>query len=147
MRRYRAVIGPTVFREMTVGDHPGAAAFSGWQREKRLIVETPQALIDHAPPGRRRLDPGEQECIDLYHNGAGSFIVIDDGPGAAHCRREGIPYVNALLVPRLLNHDPLGDKADWQDALLAIFRIGRYAPWVMTHALSCPDETLSAFRP
>jgi hypothetical protein len=147
MACYRAVIGPMVFREMTVGGYPGAAAFSRWQSEKRIIIENAQALADDPTPGRGRLDPGEQECIDLYHSGAGSFLIIDDGRGAAHCRRQGIPFINALLVPRLLQHASVGNGADWQAALLEIFRIGRYAPWVKAYALSCPDDHLALFRP
>ena len=147
---YRVVTGLTVYREMTVPDHPGAAAFARWQQEQRLTLHTRRGGTA-SPPGSSkeldRLDPGERECIDLYSENAGKFIIVDDGPAAAFCRRRTIPYINALLVPRLLAPRPVRDRTELRNAVLAIHAEGRYASWVLDYALNCPDEKLTFFLP
>ena len=144
---YRVGIGPTVYREVTVPHRPGAAAFARWRQERRLALHPRNATTAKSPARSNRLDPGESECIALYEEGAGKFIIIDDGPAAAFCRRRAIPYVNALLVPRLLVPRPVRDRAGLQDAVLAIYAEGRYASWVLEYALTCPDENLAFFLP
>jgi hypothetical protein len=147
MDHYRVGTGPVVFREMTVPDHPGAGAFARWQQERRLALHTRNGACAVLPSALKRLDAGERECIDLYLEGAGKFIIIDDGPAAAFCRRRAIPYVNALLVPRLLTPLPVQDRTEVKNAVLAIYAKGRYAPWVLEYALTCPDEDLTFFLP
>jgi hypothetical protein len=147
MENYRVGTGPEAFREMTVADYPGASAFRQWQQEKRLVLHPqcpPEVSIGTNRPG---LDPGERECITLFLNGTGAFVVIDDGPGAAFCRREAIPYVNALLIPRLLSHASTTVREDVQTAMQRIYASGRYAPWVLEYALTCPPEDLAFFLP
>lgn len=147
MKGYRVGTGPAAFREMTVTDYPGARAFTQWQQEDRL------ALYPRCSPdltggmNLQRLHPGERECIGLYTCGVGRFIIIDDGPGAAFCRREAIPYVNALLIPRLLNPDASIGDAGVEAAIRQIYARGRYAPWVLEYALTCPPEDLAFFLP
>lgn len=147
MEHYRVGTGPAAFREMTVADYPGASAFRQWQQEARLILH-PQCLpAVSVGTDRNGLDPGERECITLFLRGTGTFVVIDDGPGAAFCRREGIPYVNALLIPRLLSPASAAARADAETAMQQIFAIGRYGPWVLEYALTCPPEALVFFLP
>ncbi|MGD9332019.1 MAG: hypothetical protein PVJ53_11950 [Desulfobacterales bacterium] len=142
---YRVMTGPSAFREMTVKNYPGARAFARWRRENRLAIENP------CPSGRGsgslapRLDPGERECIDLYHAGKAAFVIIDDGPGAAFCRREAIPFVNALLIPRLVGAGV--GRSSVTAAMGKIYAHGRYARWVLKHALSCASEELAFFLP
>jgi len=145
--RYRVGIGPAVYGEMTVPDHPGAKAFARWKQERRLILHTSCGGDSEPPAALKRLDPGERECIQLYFSGAGKFIVIDDGPAAAFCRRNAISYVNALLVPRLLDPRPIGHRTGLRKAVRAIYAEGRYASWVLEYALNCPDEDLAFFLP
>jgi hypothetical protein len=147
MEHYRVGTGPTAFREMTVPDHPGAGEFARWQEEHRLLLHAPKGSPLATATALNRLDPGERECISLYYGGAGTFIIIDDGPGAAFCRRSAIPYVNALLIPRLLNpHAAIAD-APLAAAIQTIYASGRYAPWVLEYALTCPAEDLTFFLP
>ena len=144
---YRVGIGPTVYRELTVPDHPGAEAFVRWRQAERLILHNRNGSAADPATALKRLDAGERECIDLYGEGAGRFVMLDDGPAAAFCRREAIPYVNALLVPRLLVPRPVSDPAGLKDAVLAIYAKGRYASWVLEYALTCSDEDLAFFLP
>ena len=147
MEQYRVGTGPAAFREMTVPNHPGARSFTRWQREERLVLHPPVGSAAAAPADLNRLDPGERECLHLYFGGAGRFIIIDDGPAAAVCRREAIPYVNALLIPRLLDPTPALGGSGIDAAIQTIYTRGRYAPWVLEYALTCPPEELAFFRP
>jgi hypothetical protein len=147
MENYRVGTGPAAFREMTVADYPGASAFRQWQQEERLVLHPRCPSEMSIGTNRQGLDPGERECITLFLSGTGTFIVIDNGPGAAFCRREAIPYVNALLIPRLLSPASATARADAATAMQQIFAIGRYAPWVMEYALTCPSENLMFFLP
>ena len=147
MKGYRVGTGPAAFREMTVSGYPGASAFAGWQKQHQLTIHPPSAHDATREQALSRLGPGERECINLYRSGIGTFIVIDDGPGAGYCRKNTIPYVNALLVPRLLSPGASIDQADVTNATREIYARGRYAPWVLEYALTCPVEDLLFFLP
>ncbi len=147
MTAYRVKTGPVVFDEITVQGYPGARTFQRWHRENRLVV-------DHQPSSalangtiRPPLGPGESECIHLYHGGAGAFIIMDDGPGAHFCRREAIPYINALLIPRLLYPGPVVGGSPIETAIRKLYASGRYASWVLDYALNSPVEKLTFFLP
>ena len=144
---YRVGLGPTVYRELTVAGHPGAEAFVRWRQEERLVMHDRNGTAPEPPIALKRLDAGERECIRLYREGAGRFVMLDDGPAAAFCRRAAIPYVNALLVPRLLTPRPVRDRTGLQNAVRAVYAEGRYAAWVLEYALTCPDEDLAFFLP
>lgn len=147
MKGYRVETGAVAFREMTVSGYPGASAFAHWQRKHQLTLHPPSAPGATREKALNRLGPGERECITLFRSGIGTFIVIDDGPGAGYCRRKTIPYVNALLVPRLLSPGATIDHAGVAAAIRTIYSCGRYAPWVLEYALTCPAEDLSFFLP
>jgi hypothetical protein len=147
MERYRVVAGPTVLQEMTVRSHPGAGPFGRWLRQQRILQRRPSRSALDWIRGRVRLDAGESECIALYRAGEGAFILVDDGPAASFCRRQAIPYVNALLIPRLLNPGRPGTAEDMAAALRSIYENGRYAPWVIAYAQNCPRDALSFFLP
>ena len=147
LKVYRIGAGPAVWQELTVAHYPGARAFTRWHRENRITIHRQPEESPGTAGGPYRLGPGEEECIALYHQGAGAFIIVDDGPAAAFCRREKIPYVNALLIPRLLSPDGAADDPEVVAAMQKISAIGRYASWVRTYAFNCPSEDLAFFRP
>ena len=144
---YRVGTGPTAFREMTVANYPGARTFTRWQQENRLAIHSPRAPAHRGGSDSHRLDAGERECIALYHEGTTAFIIIDDGPGAAFCRRQSIPYVNALLIPRLVNRAGAMARSEVVAAMRKIYSSGHYARWVLDQALACPSDDLTFFLP
>jgi hypothetical protein len=148
MQRYRVGTGPVVWRELTVGNHPGARAFPRWRRAGLIHVRDDHLVRPRGADGRLdRLGAGERECIGFYLGGNGVFIIVDDGPAAAYCRHEQIPYINALLVPRLLDPDTAADGPGVATAMQQILAIGRYANWVAAYARTCRPEDLAFFRP
>ena len=135
-------------RELTVPGYPGAARFRHlFERGQIEILPAADAAID-ADEALNALGAGERECIRHFLTGAGSFILLDDGRAASYCRDRKIPYVNALLVPRILAlaNTSLSAPAV-ADAMAHIYALGHYAPWIWDHARSCSDAALAPFRP
>ncbi len=149
LAHYHLRTGSAAYRELTVPDYPGADLFKRLTAQGRLEVlpatTAPPWISD---PGLTSLGAGERECIQHFLAGAGQFILMDDGRGAAYCRDHGIPYVNALLMPRILvRSEPEIGRLNVPRALAQIFHLGRYAPWILDFARHCSDEVLAPFRP
>ncbi len=149
LTHYHLRTGPAAYRELAVPGYPGADTFQRLGTQGRLEV----LPVSAPPPGPSspeltRLGAGERECIQYFLAGAGQFILMDDGRGAAYCRDHGIPYVNALLMPRILVHAaPEIGRLNAPRAMAQIFRLGRYAPWIWDFARHCSDEVLAPFQP
>lgn len=143
---YALKTAESALRELTVPGYPGAECFQRMAAEGLLEV-LPATREMPLPADLAALDPGERECIALFLAGRAGFIIIDDGRGSACCRRRRIPFVNALLMPRLLSPVGRGQAAEVTQAVQEIFRHGHYASWVLDFALQSNPETLASFRP
>lgn len=91
--------------------------------------------------------PGERATLAAMAAGRGDFVIIDDGAGARFCRRHAIPYINALLCPRILK---LAGRLSAPAAAAHMDRIrrqGRYAPAIVAFAYDCEDAILEPFLP
>jgi hypothetical protein len=150
LAHYRLQTGQAAARELTVPGYPGAARFRQLTDTRALaILDAPPAAAQ-APGGAAltAMGPGERECIQHFLAGAGDFILMDDGRGAAFCRDHSIPYTSALLIPRILSlADPGVGGRDLAAATARIYALGRYAPWVLAYARRCEDADLAPFRP
>lgn len=141
--------GRAASRELTIPGYPGASRFQLLLERARIEVLPPiPAPSNNRDTALTGMGDGERECIRHFLAGAGRFILIDDGRAAAYCRAHRIPYVNALLMPRILAlADSAIDGAAIKDAMATIYKLGRYAPWVRDHARNCSDTTLHPFSP
>ena len=147
LAHYHLRTGLAAHRELVIPGYPGADVFQQLTVQGRLDV-LPVCANSPADPNLASLGAGERECIEHFMAGAGHFILMDDGRGAAYCRDRSIPYVNALLMPRILAHaDPEIRPRNVSRAMAQIYRLGRYAPWIMEFACHCSDEILVPFRP
>ncbi len=116
---WQVVMGPKVYAEITRQGYPGAEFFEsrraagGFQVLESVICivgsvnfsEDNQALAQAITPGGKkqsRRGAGEIETISLFVPGMDGFVLVDDAGGAKLCRRQSVPYINALLVPKLL---------------------------------------------
>jgi hypothetical protein len=150
LRLYRVLAVASVYRELTAAGHSGAAVFHRLGRDRVLQV---LALDDAGPapackiPDPAGLDPGERDTIRQYIRGQGDFIMIDDGRGAGYCRRHAIPYINALLFPRLLYIGGHMTRQGCRAKMDCIFSLGRYSPNIMAYALRCRPQELAFFKP
>lgn len=147
--KFHLKTGRAVFRELTIPGYPGADRFqrlvAAGEMEVLPLIDTPPGSGDAA---LNEMGPGERECITLFLAGSGQFILLDDGRGARYCRDHRIPYVNALLIPRILAlADPTIGVQAVADAMAQISHLGRYATWVRDYARNCEDTTLAPFLP
>ncbi len=146
---YLLKTGWAAHRELTIPGYPGADLFRQlFEQGKINILPSGTVATIHGDSALNAMGAGESECIRHFLNGAGDFILVDDGRAAAYCRVRQIPYVNALLVPRILAL--VNEEITYQeiaDAMARIYALGRYAPWVWDHARRCGDAALAAFRP
>lgn len=95
----------------------------------------------------QKLDRGERDTILLFHDGHGDFVVTDDGAAARFCVNKRIPFVNALLLLRLLHHAELIGEYSYETGFKSLLSLGRYTQKIIDFARGCPDNELAFFLP
>jgi predicted nucleic acid-binding protein len=130
---YQVVMSDSVLDEITRQQRPGAAQWRSLQQQNGFLVLDPQSGVSELPS----LDRGERDTITLYLQGEGDFIMTDDKKAAVFCRKNNIPFINALLFPRVLAL--AGELASRQEAIYRrqLEEIGRYSKMVCSIAASC----------
>ena len=101
---------------------------------------------DHAA-ALSALGKGEKDTILLFLCGAGDFIIIDDGRGAGFCRDHRIPYINSLLVARILLLSRMISEDVFQKKIEMLTRLGRYSQKIIDYAATCPSQEMALFMP
>jgi hypothetical protein len=149
LNKFHLQSGQAVYRELTIPGYPGAKQFKTLAAAGRIeilpLVEDPPA---QGVAGLKAMGPGERECIEHFLAGIGHFILLDDGRAAHYCRDKRLPYINALLIPRILAlADPAIGAQTVLDAMALIGRLGRYADGVREYARNCQDAALAPFLP
>jgi predicted nucleic acid-binding protein len=136
----------SVYEELTRHQRPGARTVAESRRDRRITIVTPNGTVgsQHLPTNLHR---GERDTLLCFLDGGVDFIIIDDGPGAGYCRREAIPYVNALLCPRLLVVCGRLSPIEARLAMTRIRDLGHYSNWIKRYADTCNEAALSAFLP
>lgn len=142
---YQVRLAKAVYQELTHPGYPGARYFLEIKARQMIRLFSP-------PPGKPPrpllgMGAGEQRTLQGFLAGNGDFILIDDGKGASFCRKQGIPYINALLVPRLLYLGGRISLSEYQEKTGAILKIGWYSAAIIDYARFCPAGRLSFFLP
>lgn len=147
---YRVVVTPSVYRELCHEGYPGAQEISAFQHAGKITVAGSLHFPANGcppPPTPASLGPGERDTILHFHNKSGEFIIIDDGRGARHCRDLGIPFINALLVPRILYFAGRLPEESYQATTEALIGVGRYSDTILAYACTCSRRDLTFFEP
>jgi hypothetical protein len=92
-----------------------------------------------------RLHCGEKQTLYRYFMGIEDFVIIDDKKGAGYCRDHGIPYLNALLCPKILYFSGIINTTLFQRLTARLLKVGRYALWIRQTAENLSTEDLSFF--
>ena len=111
LSEYRTFMTKSVHDEVLKDGYPGSDEFREYFTHKTIKIISPKKgtqIIESKE--LLKLDKGEQDTIRAFFNGMGDFIVIDDGKGAGFCKKNKIPYINALLVPRILYESQIIDQ-------------------------------------
>lgn len=136
---YQVMLTEVVFAELTCAGYPGAGVFK--ESAVTLFCPVSAAGIDQS------LGKGERDTIAGYLQGFGDFVLIDDGSGARYCKEKGIPFINALLVPKVLFLAGIMEEAEQHGKRELLMNIGRYSRKVVEYAADCGRKELEPFIP
>jgi hypothetical protein len=143
---YHVVMAETVYSEISRNGYPGARRFAAARRNGSIRVIASQSVT--GPRAESVLTgPGERETIRLFIRGEGDFIVIDDRKGASFCRNAGIPYINALLFPRILMASGKLSDSEYCRLTESLLGFGRYSQKIVSAAADASRERLVRFLP
>lgn len=143
---YDLIVTPSVAGELTRSGHDGSSHFANALAAGRLKTVEDEKCGGSCPE-LSRLGQGERDSIALYLSGSGIFIIMDDGRGDRICRDMGIPYINALLVARILRDCREIDEDRYAEAFGALLRVGRYSADIVSFARDCEKNRLKDFYP
>ena len=146
---FRVVLADSVYNEMIQCGYPGESYFRSCSENRRFIIIEPfgrigretQVFLDK----NSGLDPGERDTLALFAANLARFIIIDDAQAAKFCLKNAIPFINALLVPKVLKLSNYIDEKTCQDYVTRLQELGRYSAAVINFALHCHDSSLSFF--
>lgn len=135
---------PEVFQEVTVAGRSGSAFFRRCAERSCLVLG---ARTNGSESRFDQLHIGERHTILAYLEGGADFIIIDDRKGALVCRAERIPYINALLCPRIMQWAGHITPGASNRAFRRIERAGRYGDAIITFARMCTARQMAHFIP
>ncbi len=148
---FQMVLTPGVFAEITRQGHDGAGFFSNFQG---IAMEPPDlALGASCLEKALSLDLGEKETLLLFLQqnkletaGLKRFILVDDGPAAKFCKARGLPFINALLVPKILWLSGHMSLSGCNEKMEFLSKTGRYSPAIIKKALELTAQDLDYFK-
>jgi predicted nucleic acid-binding protein len=141
---YHTVMVPEVFKEVAVPDYPGARYFETL-RKTGVIDVTSRVTSAAVSPDLSCLDAGERETLLHFPEYPGAFIIMDDKKGSGYCRNESIPYINALLVPKILYFSKKIDNTLCGHFTETLIHMGRYSQSVLVKADAFASHDLTYF--
>lgn len=151
-REFSLVMAPAVFEEITQRGYPGAEFFL--KAETRRYFRVCRTGSVSSWPGHGeigRLGRGERDTVELFRQYAcarePAFIIIDDRRGAMFCRRHDIPYINALLVPKLFWYSGRMTTEMFKKTTAHLLGLGRYSKAVVERAGELTRGDLDRFLP
>jgi len=155
IQAFSMVVSKAVFREITVPGYPGAGMFKEVRKQKGFIIENPteEAMgpILSADKSFARMDIGERETLALFYHhqkkGGNNFVLMDDGRGARFCQKQNIPYINALLVPKLFWYSGFMDQITAHKNTNQLIDLGRYSEKIIQIAQQLTEKDLAPFIP
>ncbi len=144
---FQLIMARSVFKEITAPGHKGVTWFRT-QFEKRVykvIALSCNSNSENDLGCYKNFGTGERDTLCLYHEAQQGFILIDDGPAARWCTKQNIPFINALLVPKILMYKNLITKEDCENKMDILCGIGRYSKKIKTIAFALTRKELSYF--
>lgn len=149
-RTLSMVVSGEVLRELTREGYAGAGYFRELSENGtiRVVQKEPDLAACSPLKGWAGLDRGEQETIALYQgfkDRSGAFVLMDDGQGARFCTRHYIPFINALLVPKVFWYSGLMTETHARKEMKTLSEIGRYSQKILSKACDLTREELAFF--
>nr|WP_320190473.1 hypothetical protein [uncultured Desulfobacter sp.] len=140
-----------VYKEVRVPDHPGEKFFESMIQKHRVRVCSCNLDRPVDIPLPKNLDLGERQTLALYFQNKDSdqhtFIIIDDAKAAKFCLRHKVPFINALLVPKILWFAGILNKNDYINKTALVIKEGRYSRTIIEKAKALSSSDLALFIP
>jgi len=141
--RYQILIPQTVYNELTKENQFGSNKFSSLFKKNVLHLKNEYKEKKVEFP----LHGGEKDTVLLYLQGKCDFIIIDDRKGIRFCKQNSIPFINALIVPKILYFIGDIDHKQYCTKTNLITQIGRYSYRVLDLAQKINQKDLEIFFP
>lgn len=136
---YSVVIAASVYGELTFSRKKGVA-----ELVELLRTSVREPCFDGE---EGNMGNGERDTLCLYREGYGDFILVDDKKAAKYCRAKGIPFVNGLLVPRLLFGGKFINGDDYRLYTARLAQQGYYSEKIIRRAAALRNDELEGFFP
>jgi len=143
---YHVFVTGAVLQELSCENHHGTDTFLRYVSLQKIRVADGEKIPSRSeifPTSLCALDQGELDTIMCFAFGNYDFIITDDGKAARYCKENRLPFINALLFPRLLNFAGFMSHQASNDKMDAIIRFGRYSREIIEWARSCRKESLT----
>lgn len=137
--QYSLVITGEVFTELTSAGKKGSVYLREVLRD-RVRQPLPGSIVNS-------MGQGEGSSIALFLEGGGDFVLLDDKKGANYCRDKTIPFINSLLVPRLLYIGGAIDAATYDRTTRLLIERGYYSLKIINRAQNISKNELLQFLP
>ncbi|MCP3872447.1 MAG: hypothetical protein GY699_04730 [Desulfobacteraceae bacterium] len=148
LKTFKLIFAKSAYKEITKPGYPGANTFAKCHSQDLFIVRShfkTKKNDDTLKLGK--LDAGEKETICLFLAKKEGFILTDDGKAAQWCIKNHLPFINALLVPKVFWYAGFMTKKESSIKMNDLCNIGRYSKKVKRFAFNCSPEDLSYFIP
>lgn len=148
MNLYRPIITESVFKELTRNTYPSSEIFKSYCKHKKLHVQPLNAETqERRMTAIFSLNRGERDTILQYIEGTGDFILLDDGKAARYCSKNNLPFISAILFPRILQLTGELTEAESDQKSKDIIEIGRYSQKIIEMAREMSRNELKNFFP
>ena len=150
IQNYQILMTESVYSEVTCRGYPGAEDFKKIGRDRLMVVIACQEKLparfanDHS---LLILDRGERETIACFIGQQADFIIMDDGRGTRYCRDNNLPFINALLFPKILFLKGQLTTATYEEKMTTILMNGRYSKRIVEYAERMGLNELKWFLP
>jgi hypothetical protein len=148
---YDVLVPSSVYEEITVANKPGAEHFQDLRLHNSFqVLSHPvelEAVEEVLKKELLQMGKGERHVLAQFLGGRGSFPVVDDRQAARFCVRHEIPFINALLVPKILYWAFVISEKESGKYLSLIEKRGWYSSSVLKRAKKFSARDLQQFFP
>ena len=150
IQNYQVLMTESVYSEVTCRGYPGAEEFVKIGRERSMVVVNCNEKLparyadDHS---LLILDRGERETIACLIGQQADFIIMDDGRGTRYCWVNNLPFINALLFPKILLLKGQMTTATYEEKMTTIIMNGRYSKRIVEYVERMGLNELKPFFP
>lgn len=145
--KFKTTITKSVYSELTKTNYPGSDYFTKTIDQQKLSINNNISNDNLKDEKLLHLGDGEKDSILLFLYYKFDFIIIDDRKGAKYCKNYNIPYINALLVPKIFYLSKIISKEKYLQKTKEISSIGRYSDKIIEFVYQCTVEDLKTFLP